>query len=491
MKRGDRPELMWGLGLTDLEQHIIIGAAGPGYHLRTFPAENQPWKRELEQDERPSILWIPWRVWKDIPEFRRQVYQSMESTQRVLLLSPEGYTPEYEQVLEEGFLTSISAPLDKAKVQDALFRAKEVTSLYSDIYSMTEEIMLERELLKRKTDQLIFLNKLLATASESLDPGEILAKARDILSLLVPVKTLQAVFWSRESESDEYALDIFLPNRMSQKNVSRWTEFLIDAAARNGGAPTAEFQISRIQSELVEDGPLPEHGRALNMPLKAGQESFGVLVLLADHDVRLAKDQVQTLRAAASHLGLALKNALLFKQVKGQADRDGLTHVFNRRTFDASLLTELKRSQRYDTGLALLMIDLDHFKSINDSYGHQAGDEVLRRIGKILHSAVRNTDLPARYGGEEFAVLLPHTAEVDAWNLAERIRLSIEKASFSVSGKSFSITASIGVSSLESGSLDHEQDLLLGADKALYTAKSNGRNMVVSSSRTLLTAMQH
>ncbi|MBU1611978.1 MAG: GGDEF domain-containing protein, partial [Proteobacteria bacterium] len=197
MKRGERPELMWGLGLTDKEQHIIIGAAGPGYHLRNFQAENQPWKRELEQADQPSMLWIPWRVWADIPEFRRQAYRSMEKTQRVLILDTNGFAPEYEKVLEEGFLTSISAPLDRAQVQDALFRAKEVTSLYSDIYSMTEEIMLERELLKRKTDQLMFLNQLLAKVSETLDPGEILAKAGELLSLLVPLKTVQAVFWNK------------------------------------------------------------------------------------------------------------------------------------------------------------------------------------------------------------------------------------------------------------------------------------------------------
>lgn len=491
MKRGERPELMWGLGLTDKEQHIIIGAAGPGYHLRNFQAENQPWKRELEQADQPSMLWIPWRVWADIPEFRRQAYRSMEKTQRVLILDTNGFAPEYEKVLEEGFLTSISAPLDRAQVQDALFRAKEVTSLYSDIYSMTEEIMLERELLKRKTDQLMFLNQLLAKVSETLDPGEILAKAGELLSLLVPLKTVQAVFWNKGVEADEAELDIFLPYPMNDAATSRWTEFLIDAAVRHDGGPVGGFTVTPVNDGSPEQGPLPEHGRVLSLPLRAGQESFGVLILLAEHDVRLAKDQVQTLRAASSHLGLALKNALLFRQVKVQADRDGLTRIFNRRTFDESMITELKRSQRYSTDLALLMIDLDHFKTINDTYGHQAGDDVLRRVGAILQHTVRDTDLPARYGGEEFAVLLPHTTENDAWNLAERIRACIADVLFNVADNQFSVTASIGVSSLEAGSLNKERDLLLGADQALYTAKANGRNMVVSSTRDALEALQH
>lgn len=490
MKRGDRPELMWGLGLNEQQQRIITKAAGPGFLLRNFAAENQPWKRELRQAQQPSTLWVPWRVWSDIPEFRRQVYRAMDSTQRVLIFEEGDPLVEYEKVLEDGFLTSISCPLDRTKVQDALFRATEVTSLYSDIYSMTEEIMLERELLKRKTDQLLFLNKLLTSASESLDPTEILQSATDLLGLLVPLRSLQAVFWRPAQEGEGSELDIFLPHPLKHRAASRWTEFFINAVNRHGGGPVNGLRTSHIATTEPDDGPLPEHGRALNLALKAGQETYGVLVLLTDPDIRLAKDQVQTLRSAASHLGLALRNALLFRQVKGQADRDGLTSVYNRRTFDDNLVTELKRCQRYNTNLALLMIDLDHFKSINDTHGHPAGDEVLRRVGEILHNTVRTTDTPARYGGEEFAVILPHTSENDAWNLAERIRIAIAETVFKTDSGSFMVTASIGVSSLESGSLNRERDLLLGADQALYTAKANGRNMVVSSSRDALEALQ-
>lgn len=480
MRGHSRPELMWGLGLTEKQQRAIAGAAGQGFELRNYAAANQPWKRELEQADQPSILWIPWRIWTDMPEFRRQAYRDMEDTQRVLILEEDTPAPEYEQVLEQGFLTSIAAPMDKAKVQDALFRAKEVTSLYSDLYSMTEEIMLERELLKRKTDQLLFLNKLLAQATETLDAAEILCRAGELLGLLVPVKATQAVFWQHDEASGECELDIFLPYPLENKAASRWTEFLIDAASRHCGSPVSTFQLIHLERHAKIQGPLPEHGRVLSLPLKAGGEPFGVLVLLAEHDVRLAKDQVQTLRAAAFHLGLALKNALLYREVKGQADRDGLTRVFNRRTFDEALVGEMRRSQRYDTDLALLMLDLDHFKDINDQYGHQAGDEVLRRIGEILKDTVRTTDMPARYGGEEFAVLLPHTCQRDAWKLAERIREIIAEQRFDSGKGTFSVTASIGVSSLKSGPLDHEDELLQGADQALYTAKANGRNMVVA-----------
>jgi diguanylate cyclase (GGDEF)-like protein len=227
----------------------------------------------------------------------------------------------------------------------------------------------------------------------------------------------------------------------------------------------------------------PEAGRSVILPLAGPQGQFGCLALLCDREIRLAKDQVQTLKSAVRHLGLALNNARLYREVKIRADRDGLTKLHNRQTFDRRLAVELKRSQRYGNSLALLMVDLDHFKQVNDTHGHAAGDMVLREVGALLQDSVRSCDIAARFGGEEFALLLPHTHEADAWKLADRIRRRIEKLRYNYAGKSLSITASIGVSSLVPGCLDKENDLLLRADQALYLAKANGRNTVATSAQ--------
>jgi diguanylate cyclase (GGDEF)-like protein len=225
------------------------------------------------------------------------------------------------------------------------------------------------------------------------------------------------------------------------------------------------------------------------MPLSAGHQTFGCLALLCEPGYRLGKDQVETLRSAVNHVGLALRNALAFKEVKLRADRDGLTKLYNRRSFDERLVYEIKRRSRYHHDLSLLMVDLDHFKSVNDTYGHKAGDLVLRKVGEILSTVFRTTDLAARYGGEEFVVLLPHTSEEAAWKLAERVRTAIENCAFDFGGQNFSVTASIGVASVEGGSLSAtDDDLVLKADKALYQAKNNGRNMVVVSGQKSATA---
>ncbi|MEF2143963.1 MAG: GGDEF domain-containing protein [Desulfovibrionaceae bacterium] len=487
MNLTQQQEVMWGLGLSAPEATRIQEAVGPGFKLRNYPEGRAP-LGIVAPDDQPGLAWIPWRVWTDIPKTGKDSYREMEKTQRILIQDEQDEPLELENVLEEGFLTVVRSPLTRDKVQDAIFRAKEVTSLYSDIYRMTEEVILERELLKRKTDQLMFLNRFLTNVAASLDPAEIMFKALEDLNLLAPVKLVHAAFWQRDQETGETDMELLIDSHLGRETENKWVEFLLDAASRADAGPVSGFQIERVAtgSEPVT----PEAGRSVIMPLSGPQGQFGCLVLICERGIRLAKDQVQTLKSAVRHLGLALNNARLFREVKIRADRDGLTKLHNRQTFDQRLGVELKRSQRYGTNLALLMVDLDHFKQVNDTYGHAAGDLVLREVGKMLQETVRSSDVAARFGGEEFAMLLPHTCEEDAWLLADRIRRKIQAHTFRYQGKTFSITASIGVSSLGIGPLDREDDLLLRADQALYLAKANGRNTVISSQDAIRQAAQ-
>jgi len=473
---------MWGLGLNDTLKQQIAEGVGPGFHIRNFPADSLPWAKELTQEEQPSAAWIPWSVWNDFSEHRRQEYRNQDSTQRILV-QDEGDKPlEMDKVLSEGFLTVVRTPLTRPKIQDVMFRAKEVTSMYSDIYRMTEEILLERELLARKTDQLMFLNKILASATESLDASTILVNAKETLSIVLPVKMLHAAFWNHQQDSEVADVEIFLNGKMNPETESAWVENLMSTAASMGSGPVNGFQIVHTDPARRPEYTLaPKDGRLVTMPLTAGQETFGCLTLLCEPDYRLGKDQVETFRSAINHIGLALRNALVFKEVKLRADRDGLTRIYNRHSFEERLVYEIKRRRRYNHNLSLLMVDLDHFKQVNDTYGHKAGDMVLRKVGDILTQTFRDTDLPARYGGEEFVVLLPHTTEEAAWKLAERVRTAIEACEFHFDGQDFSVTSSIGVSSVETGALANDDDLIVKADKALYKAKHNGRNMVVVS----------
>jgi two-component system cell cycle response regulator len=159
---------------------------------------------------------------------------------------------------------------------------------------------------------------------------------------------------------------------------------------------------------------------------------------------------------------------------------DALTGLYNRRYFDSLLLNEVKRTLRYKSPLAVLMIDLDHFKSVNDNYGHQMGDQVLRNVGGIVAAGIRTTDSAARYGGEELVVVLTQTGLPGAIEAAERLRSQIEAAVHTVAGVSIKSTASMGLATFDgNGEALDCAELITRADQALYRAKSGGRNRVV------------
>jgi len=180
-----------------------------------------------------------------------------------------------------------------------------------------------------------------------------------------------------------------------------------------------------------------------------------------------------------------LRLAGLLKKLETQAETlsklaafDELTGVYNRRSLFNALESEISRSARYSYPLSVMMLDLDHFKKVNDDYGHAAGDAVLRRFAELVGDTLRKIDVLCRYGGEEFCAILPETSVNSAIKVAERVRVAVESDTISLDQVELRITVSIGITSvtpLRGAEPDH---LLSEADKALYEAKSNGRNRV-------------
>lgn len=479
MKRGNRPELVWGIGLSEHVEGEILSALGPGYHVRNWPEEALPKERDIARCN-PLVIWITRAAWTSMPDDVRRRLREWDLPQRVLLVEDNKSVSDFEDVVESGFLSAVSLPLTTKKIRDVIFRAKEVKSLYDDIFRMTREIMLERELLARKTDLILFLNQILTRASESLDPAVILTQARDDLGLLLPIKALMAAFWQAD-ETGVLEAEFFLEPDMEPASEEAWTGYLLDNVHRLTQRPVSGYQTAYLgvgESRTEAPDYVLDPSGVLLLPLKTAGHVFGCLAISRGAGHPMGKDEVQALYAAVNHLSLALRNAALFSEVKTKADHDGLTRIHNRRAFDERLVEELKRHQRYGSHLSLLMLDLDHFKQVNDQYGHQAGDMVLRDIGRVLQDSLRSTDFGARYGGEEFVVILPQTSEDQAWILAERLRRGIATVQFGVDGHEFQVTASIGVATLAPGSLNKRLDLLRQADQALYQAKTGGRNMV-------------
>lgn len=224
------------------------------------------------------------------------------------------------------------------------------------------------------------------------------------------------------------------------------------------------------------------------IPIMVRAEVVGTLFLRTSRkEGSFTQREVRLCQVIANMAGNALANAHLFEslelanlELEKLAVTDGLTGAFNHRHFRTRLEEEFSRAKRYKTHLSCVMLDIDHFKSINDAFGHAQGDIVLKEITDLLRKSVRKIDIVARYGGEEFVILLPHTDKEGAFIHAERIREAVRGNRCSDSNTCIMVTVSLGVATFPSEDINSADDLVGRADNALYEAKKNGRNRTIA-----------
>ncbi len=217
----------------------------------------------------------------------------------------------------------------------------------------------------------------------------------------------------------------------------------------------------------------------LVLPLLAGEEAIGTLTLMARAEKRFGRDVREMLSVIANQVAVSLENGLLYKRMETMATTDGLTGLTNHRTFQERFAEMIERAGRHGTKVALLLCDVDHFKKVNDNYGHPVGDEVLRRVARVLQEVPRRIDISARYGGEEFAVLLDNVDLGQARQVAERLRTEIEKMVVETEKGPLRVTESIGIALYPDDGRERSV-LIERADLGLYHAKHSGRNRVVT-----------
>jgi diguanylate cyclase (GGDEF)-like protein len=225
-----------------------------------------------------------------------------------------------------------------------------------------------------------------------------------------------------------------------------------------------------------EDGTTVLGGPALGAPLRRGHSVLGVIVVERDPaEPAFDTDDEAMLVSLAGPAGIAVDNVLLHREAQRLSVTDPLTGAGNLRHMTTTLAREVERATRFDRPLALLLMDLDHFKRVNDTYGHTVGDAVLRELSRRVAACVREVDTVARYGGEEFVVITPETDTEGALHLAARICEAIREAPFVVGEDNVIVTVSIGVASLPSHGTS-SGDLVRAADDGLYAAKRAGRD---------------
>src|SRR5438270_10620993 len=328
---------------------------------------------------------------------------------------------------------------------------------------------------QRQRAQLEAINAIADQISKTIELDDLLEK---ICSLLITGKfpVDHAVLMLREGEPDEQRLLMRAHSgRLTALMQGQWELPPGDGLCRTAfhrGEVVVENDVARAQRYIPG---FKETRSELCLPLIALEETFGVLVLESAKPDNFQDEEIRVLRSVADICAVGIRNAMQLQQAKTMASTDGLTGIYNRRGFETRIIESLGAAERNGLGLALLMIDIDHFKKLNDEFGHLLGDEVLRQVAKVFTQHIRKNDLVCRYGGEEFAILLPETHTERAMGVAEKLRKVVQEHQFP--GVPRPVTISVGVADFPNHAKNRDE-LVRAADSALYVAKVNGRNRI-------------
>ena len=336
-----------------------------------------------------------------------------------------------------------------------------------------------------KTERIMSLNRVATAITSSLSVQEIVNQILPYRVGLSGMKAVSLTFYDeRKGQFGERLVNGLSENFMSQMHFRPGG--LADEVFTSGepivcsDLPPAVHKLS----QLARDEGIRSY---LCLPLLSHTGRLGVLCFYRTDSETFTDEETSLLSAFARLAAQAIENARLHARTEEIATTDALTGLHNRRWLDGRLQEEVQRSQRFGKSLSVLMLDIDHFKRINDQYGHPAGDVVLRNLADVITSQLREVDLAARYGGEEFVVLLPETEDDAAKHGAERIRLAVANTPFALlGGREIDVTVCIGVACYPN-SAGSAEELIARADQALYLAKQSGRNRVVLY-RDMLTA---
>lgn len=371
---------------------------------------------------------------------------------------------------------------------DLAYRAKpladdELGRLANAFNAMAGSLENERAIIDERITQLAALNQIAVTFTSSLQLHDILDDIMHHGIALTNAKAACIAFYDETTER--------FANWVTQGLSKR---FIDNMRFRPGGLADETFTTAdpilsndRLETRHRLSRLAREEGLKcfVCLPLTSRARRLGVLYVYRTDRDTFTPAEIELLTTFASLTAGAIENAQLYAQTQQQARTDTLLGMDNRREFQRRLAEESERAHRHGRPLSLLMFDLDHFKQINDTYGHPAGDDVLRAFATRIRNELRPADRVARYGGEEFSVILPETTADGAHIMAERVRHALADTSIRLpDGREIRLTVSAGISCYP-GDAESPEELVARADQALYAAKETGRNRVVLYRETL------
>ncbi len=425
------------------------------------------------------------KIIKKIHLFLKQISEA-NSTACVILTGKPIALDQVSELLRGGVYDYLESPASPKQIEKTITQGlknrEQAQDIIRSLARSNAQLVDEKDRLQTWSNDLNRIYEINQKLAASLNIDELICSFGESVKTLVPYDTLSTFLKGVEGTDRVWVWASPQQNKPAER--AALLKDLHEEALQRG----QKF----LQSDEPPTPSISNEGAEIAIPLVLAKEKIGLLQMT--RDVKRSKTasqqqetgfplpfddyQMRILSMLTTPLCLTIRNAQMYQQVKELAATDELTQVLNRRAFLHVLEREFKRSIRLQTPLALFLIDLDHFKQVNDFFGHLTGDVVLKETALLLKQSVREVDILARYGGEEFVVILPELNSKEALVAAERIRNIVETHTFNKPKDPIQLTVSIGLAMLPSPSAKTSEDVFHLADSALYLAKKRGRNRI-------------
>ncbi|MEW6263534.1 MAG: diguanylate cyclase [Thermodesulfobacteriota bacterium] len=460
------------------ERNLIAEAlAAMGFQIECGSEGNEALAR-LDQDP-PDLVILDEMVKGLTPDVFLTHLHSRDLETFVLIISSNPDLDRGMDWVTKGAYAYLGRPIEPGRLYEYIQRGlenkeafKEVVDMARNLKAANQALTREQSALKVKTEELRFLYDLGLKLSATLEDKEIITiVAAALTHLFQPDLIVVLTALSTLGE-----IRMFADHIIDKKTALALGRELMPEAGLSWDETADRFQL--MEHNFTARPLFRQPGHRWTTPLLAAGQKRGLLGLYFFEEPSWDQDRRLLLENAALQTAQALFNAYQHESALNRAAHDPLTGLFNRLAFEEHLNREFERHLRYNSELALIMIDLDHFKSVNDRYGHKAGDDVLVRVARIIRENVRATDIAVRLGGEEFAVIMPDTDQAKARSLARRIEKRLRQEAIRIGEDSLKQTASQGVADVRAVRMNHPDELIRLADQAMYLAKAKGRNTI-------------
>lgn len=428
--------------------------------------------------------------------------QACQSNSCIVLMSHNPSTTLVRHALKEGAFDFLLKPLEMAQVEKTVAAGLENRKAFLSIHHLSQDLQEanqqlqvanqqlseqkrlledERDQLKEWARELNTLNEFSSAICSTLDMQEIMNLVTAELPKLIHYDLCALVLFSDPQVQMHFHTPLPITHRLVEKIVEDFITASPRLLGRQVGMAEVTYEIEgsmgfgdyRYDCNFFTTSPF--HAVA---NLIVAREVIGLIGLYRFSNEVFTAGQSRLLSTLANQVALALRNAREYRKTQELALRDGLTRLYNHAAFQDFLDREFEAFRRYNRPLSLLIFDIDHFKSINDTYGHQTGDYILKELAAVSQASVRKTDILARYGGEEFALVLPDTDIQQAQILGHRIWQKVQEHPFMHGNEVIRVTISLGLASAGTLKVASKEALIRSADAAMYRAKHAGRNHI-------------